>query len=645
MKDDPLRYFRVEAQELTGQLEAGLLAYEKHPELLPELFRFAHTLKGGARVVRLEATADLAHAMEDVLAHHREAGTQLSKQEVMELLGIVDAVRGELSHAAVNGRKQTLEDAATPAAPLDFATVRIGLSEMDTLAAGAHEAESVFTALRAELRELGALRRGQATGDQADRIAERERRLTTLSDSLELSLRRLSDKASVLRLLDSAMAFPELERAAHDAAALTGKQVSFTARGGNVKLDGHVLSPLRGALLHLVRNAVAHGVESPAERNQRGKPDAGHVEVLVERRGPRIAFIVSDDGGGIDPKAVRRAAAARGIATEEGDPLELIFHPGLSTSSSVSDLSGRGVGLDAVRTAVQGLKGRVEVRSQPGAGTCFELLVPVSLSSMRALAVRLGTRTLLIPFDSVVSTVLLSASNWVTRGDGRSLLHEGAALPLHDLSSWLDPNAKQKEPRLALVLQTSGGLVGLAADALVGARDIFLRPLPGAAGGSTLLLGTAFDDQGDPELVLDPQGLGLAARVAERVAVALGKKPRKILVVDDSLTTRMLEQSILEGAGYDVDLASSAKEGLEKAVHGQYGLIITDVEMPGMNGYEFTAETRRRPELRAIPVIMVSSLATEESRRRGAEAGINAYIVKGEFDQGAFLGAVRQWLG
>jgi len=645
VKEDPLRYFRVEAQELVGQLEAGLLSYEKHPELLPELFRFAHTLKGGARVVRLEATADLAHAMEDVLAHHREAGTHLSKQEVMELLGIVDAVRVELSQASANGRKEAAGEAQTPGAPLDFETVRIGLSEMDTLAAGAHEAESLFTAVRAELRELAALRHGHGTVDLADRIAERERRFTTLSDSLELALRRLSDKASVLRLLDASMAFPELERAAHDAAALTGKQVSFTARGGNVKLDGHVLSPLRSALLHLVRNAVAHGVESPFERSQRGKPETGHVEVLVERRGPRIAFIVSDDGGGIDRDAVRRAAAARGLATSEGDTLDLIFQPGLSTSSTVSDLSGRGVGLDAVRTAVQALKGRVEVRSNPGAGTRFELHVPVSLSSMRALAVRFGARTLLIPLDSVVSTVLLSASNWVVRGEGRSLLHEGAALPLHDLSSWLDPNAKQQEPRLALVLQTNGGLVGLAADALAGTRDIFLRPLPSAAGGSALLLGTAFDDQGDPELVLDPQGLGLAARGAPRADNEPRKKPRKILVVDDSLTTRMLEQSILEGAGYDVELASSAKEGLEKASQGQYGLIVTDVEMPGMNGYEFTAETRRRPELRAIPVIMVSSLASEESRRRGTEAGINAYIVKGEFDQGAFLGAVREWLG
>ncbi|HET7542847.1 MAG TPA: ATP-binding protein, partial [Polyangiaceae bacterium] len=384
MKQDPLRYFRAEAQELTGQLEAGLLAYEKHPEVLPELFRFAHTLKGGARVVRLGLMADLAHAMEDVLAHHREAGTQLSKQEVTELLGIVDAVRVELSRASASNRDEVAADTRTPGAQLDFETVRIALSEMDALAAGAHESESLFSALRAELGELGALRRGHTTSELADQIAERERRFTTLSDSLELSLRRLSDKASVLRLLDASMAFPELERAAHDAAALTGKQVSFTARGGNVKLDGHVLSPLRGALLHLVRNAVAHGVESPFERSQRGKPEAGHVEVLVERRGPRIAFVVSDDGGGIDLDAVRRAAAAQGLATGDGDALELIFHPGLSTSSSVTDLSGRGVGLDAVRTAVQALKGRVEVSSKPGAGTRFELLVPVSLSSLRA---------------------------------------------------------------------------------------------------------------------------------------------------------------------------------------------------------------------------------------------------------------------
>ena len=641
MNETALRYFRVESKELVAELEAGLLAYEKTPEVLPDLFRLAHTLKGSARVVRREAIADLAHAMEDVLAYHREAGSRLAQQEVMELLGIVDAVRAEL---ASNSAGQVTAQGSSAAKELDFETVRVSLSDMDGLAGGLQDAAALATALRAEVTAFAELRRNLGSDEAAERIAEQERRFTTFADALELGLGRLGQQANVLRLLDASMAFPELERAAHDAAVLTGKQVSFTTRGGDLKLDGHVLSPLRGALLHLVRNAVAHGIEAPEVRQARGKAAPGHVEVVVERRGQRIAFVVTDDGGGIELEAVRRAARERGLLDEGAEGFDLIFRPGVSTAESVSDLAGRGVGLDAVRAVVRRLKGTVEVRSNTGAGTTFELVVPVSLSSLRALVVRIGERRLLVPLDTVTATVALSPSNCAARGDSRVLIHDGSALALHDLQNWLEPNAEPREPRLALVLRTSRGQVALSATALVGTRDITIRSLPAAAGPSELVLGTAFDSNGDPELVLDAEGLGLTARGVERVEAAGRAKRRRILVVDDSLTTRMLEQSILEGAGYEVDLASTGKEGLEKAMQSEYGLIVTDVEMPGMDGYEFTAETRRRPELRAVPVIMVSSLASEESRRRGAEAGISSYIVKGEFDQNDFLGIVREYI-
>ena len=640
---DPLRHFHVEAAELASELEAGLLAYEEHPEVLPELFRFAHTLKGGARVVRREAIADLAHAMEDVLAHHREAGTRLAKQEVMELLGIVDGVRTALASDARSIATAGDAPGGAPLSPGDLQTVRIDLGEMDGLASGVHEAGALAANLRVELEALGGLEKNADPTGVLERFSEQQRRLALLADSLERELGRLGQELGVLRLLDASRAFAELERAVHDAAAATGKQVTLTARGAGVKLDGHVLSPLRAALLHLVRNAVAHGIEAVEVRRKHDKPAAGRVELSVERRGARIAFVLNDDGAGVDLDAVRRAASERGIAIDGEDGLDLIFQPGVSTSPSVSDLAGRGVGLDAVRSAVRKLKGTIEVRSERGRGTRFVIVVPVSLSSMPALVVGIGGRRLLVPLDTVVSSALLTGSNWTARGDERVFLHDGSALPLHNLRAWLVPDGKPKEPRLALVLATSRGQVALAADELHGKRDIIVRPLPAAAGESTLVLGSAFDSQGEPELVLDPEGLGERA-LGEDVVVPRGK-PRRILVVDDSLTTRMLEQSILEGAGYEVDLASSAQEGLEKATRGPYGLIVTDVEMPGMNGHEFTAEIKRRPELHAIPVIMVSSVASEESRKRGAEAGISAYIVKGEFDQGAFLRVVREWVG
>jgi two-component system, chemotaxis family, sensor kinase CheA len=238
-------------------------------------------------------------------------------------------------------------------------------------------------------------------------------------------------------------------------------------------------------------------------------------------------------------------------------------------------------------------------------------------------------RTLLVPLDAVVATTRLAPSSLAVAGDGRALLHEGTALPFRQLSRWLDPHAEVSPGRIAVVLTTAHGQVAVAADSLHGTRDV---------------TGIAFDSQGDPELVLDPEGLLALSAEASKGDDDAAAIERRILVIDDSLTTRMLEQSILEAAGYQVDVASCAEEGLEKALQNRYGLIVCDVEMPGMNGYEFTKETRSRPELQAIPVIMVTSLASEESRRRGRDAGVSAYIVKGEFDQGGFLRTVGELL-
>jgi two-component system chemotaxis sensor kinase CheA len=646
---DPLRYFRVEAAELIASLEAGLVSYETLPDSLPELFRLAHTLKGGARVVRLGTSADLAHAMEDVLAYHRDQGSVLSKQEVTELLQIVDAIRTALRDLPAAG---PAERADLPSEPRtvepEFDVVRVPLPEMDSIAAGILEAQSLAESLRAQVAALGDLGRTLRLGEHAAALSEQQQRLTSLSDLIDLELRRLSQQTGVLRLLNASAAFPELERAARDAAALTDKDVTLSARGGAVKIDGHVLSPLRGALLHLVRNAVAHGIEDRAARLAAGKPERGTVEVSVERRGGRIAFLVRDDGNGIDHDAVRRVAAERGISLtgKNGAPRtdELIFHPGLSTAREVSDLAGRGVGLDAVRSAVRRLKGQLNVSSEPGKGTTFEIVVPVSLSSIRALVIGVAGRTLLVPLDAVVATTRLAPSSLAVAGDGRALIHEGTALPFRQLSRWLDPHADASSGRIAVVLTTAHGQVAIAADSLHGTRDVTVRPLPRAAGKTSLVTGIAFDSQGDPELVLDPEGLLALSAEASGDDDAGAAIERRILVIDDSLTTRMLEQSILEAAGYQVDVASCAEEGLEKALQNRYGLIVCDVEMPGMNGYEFTKETRSRPELQAIPVIMVTSLASEESRRRGRDAGVSAYIVKGEFDQGGFLRTVGELL-
>jgi two-component system chemotaxis sensor kinase CheA len=325
-------------------------------------------------------------------------------------------------------------------------------------------------------------------------------------------------------------------------------------------------------------------------------------------------------------------------------PEALIFEPGLSTASQVSDLAGRGVGLDAAREAVQRCKGTVAAFALEGGGTCFEIVVPSSLTAVRALTVMVLDQICLVPLEAIESTVHLAGARIVGRGADTMIVHGESNVPFRALASALDPSVVNPPTRVGVLVQTQHGKLMLGVEALGETREVIVHPLPSAAGACPFAAGAAFDALGDPELVLDLNGLHmLHAAPSEAAAAPTAHKP--LLIIDDSLTTRMLEQSILETAGYAVDLASSGEEGLSKLREGSYGLVIVDVEMPGMNGYEFTQKLRASPAFGRLPVIMVSSLSSAESLRRGAEAGISAYIVKGEFDQGRFLRTVAELLG
>ncbi len=663
---DPSHYFRIESRELVASLEARLVADGADPGAIGELFRLAHTLKGSARVVGQGTIADLAHAMEDVLAHHRDAGTAMSPQEVGELLRIVDVIRDAILAPAAELPRPASGD-GVPGATLEV--LRIDLAEMDSLTAGVLQAQGHAELIRTRVAAVAEIRRGiegwidrafedrragldararASLDDLAASLADHQRQLSSLADSVELELRQIAQRAAVLRLVDASSVFPELERAVFDAARSTGRAARFVGRGGDVKLDAHVLSPMRAALLHLVRNAVAHGVEDADARVAAGKAMTGTVEVSVERRGGRVAFVVRDDGRGVDHDAVRRAARSRGLehAGEAGEASaeELIFRPGVSTASEVSELAGRGVGLDVVRSLVHRSKGDVTFESIPGVGTRFELVVPVSLSAIRVLTVFAGGRPVLLPLDAIEATCAIGEGDVAWGASGRTLVHGGRTLPFRSLAAILDPGATERAPRVAVVLRAAGSAVAIGVDALRGSRDVLVRKLPGVAAASPFVAGAAFDTHGDPELVIDPALLAELPDAAARSPRARAPRRRPVLVIDDSLTTRMMEQSILEAAGYDVEVASSAEEGLAMARGGRFGLFVVDVEMPGMNGYEFTREVRASAELRDVPVIMVTSLASDESRRLGREAGISAYIVKGEFDQGGFLTKVAELL-
>jgi two-component system, chemotaxis family, sensor kinase CheA len=697
---DPYKYFRIEARELLDGLASGVLELEKGGavrEVVARLLRLAHTLKGASRVVHQPGMAEAAHALEDTLAPHRE-GAPVPRERTSEMLRLIDEVGERLK--ALEAPVPPLPPRAVPtpisadtprsgsgsSPPVEIAeTVRVAIGEMDSLLEGISESAVHAGALERVASEVGLLRRlvGEVerevvrarSGAQRGRLAvglleSAESALGSLGDSIDRThqhllegtlrlgreLRQIRDEASGLRLVPAHTLFAPLARAVRDAAQARQRLVALETTGGDVRLEAHVLSAVRDALLHVVRNAVAHGIEPAADRVAAGKPASGRIHLLVEQRGGQAAFICRDDGRGLDLEAVAQAAREKGLLARDARvPLDaetasrLIFEAGLSTSVHTDEISGRGVGLDVVRDVAARFKGEARAHTEPGRGTTIEMVVPITLSSVAALAVGAGDQTAWLPLESVARALRVQAHDITAVNGSASIRYGEAAHPFAPLTSVLGIRPRDAGASAAwttVLVKADGATAAIGVDRLRGVGRIVVRALPSAAGRFPAVSGATFDLLGDPQLVLDPRGLGEAIRSCRMEARPAGPPVRPpILVIDDSLTTRMLEQSILETAGYEVELATSGEEGLEKARARRFALILVDVEMPGINGFEFIARAKADPALAGVPAILVTSLDSPEDRRRGREVGAHAYIVKGDFDEGRLRGLIRDLIG
>ncbi|HZI07740.1 MAG TPA: response regulator, partial [Archangium sp.] len=570
---------------------------------------------------------------------------------------------------------------AASGAPSDE-VVRVELGKLDSLLEGLSEAVVQLGGLRGVVESLAQAHHGadtlieQLTAPVASSGSPAERarwlsRVLSVTESLrsslvkagrqlggglgqvESELGRLRDGANTLRLVPTQTLFGPLELAARDAAASLGRQVEMHTEGGDTQIDGHVLAAVRQALVHVVRNAVDHGLETPAERRAVGKSPTGRFSLKVQRRGGRVSFVCEDDGRGVDLGRVRQVALERGVvspsevdALDEQGLMDLLFQSGFSTARAVTDVSGRGVGLDVVRDMVRRFKGDVQISSRPGLGTCITLEVPLTLASLEVLGVEAGGQRMLVPLESLSGALHLPAEAVTWTGARAAISFGGEVLPFLPLLDAMGNSGAQR-PRAWSVLVLNAGSAGRAAvgvERLLGISRRVSRPLPSSVPSLPLVAGASFDEQGVPLLLLDAAGLVRLVHQGSSGGVPKARPSQKqlILVVDDSVTTRMLEKSILEAAGYQVELAASGEEGLEKIQRGGHALLIVDVEMPGMTGLDVTRRIRSIPALQGLPILMVSSLATDEDKRRGKEAGVSAYIVKGEFQQHSYLDTVAR---
>jgi two-component system chemotaxis sensor kinase CheA len=694
MERDPYRYFRVEARELLDQLSKGAVQLDKGSaaaELIAVMLRLAHTLKGAARVVKQREIADHAHAIEDALAPFREKGIAVSRDAVDALQKALDEIALRLAALApkpqldpvtrAQASRERIADGEFGPTVDDIGSIEAvtsNVDEMDVLLETLNEASAQLATLRGG---IGPLQRAQRLvqllaerwaaprtermsgsipklasmieelGDVVDRV---HRHVNDGVEQMDRELAQVREAAERLRLLPARLMFVSLERAARDAGRALSKRIVFATSGGDVRLDAQVFGVVQGALVQAVRNAVAHGIESAAERKAAGKPVEGGVWVEVRRRGHHAVFVCRDDGRGVDLEAVRRAAEAKGLLGAEAAKLDteellrLLLGGGISTSDAVTQLAGRGIGLDVVRDAASRLRGDVSIRTEKGRGATLEIVVPVSITAVDALIVEAGGRTVAIPLDAVRRTLRVADGDLAQSAQGASILFEGRVIPFAPLERALRRVTRTRDSARSwstVIIEGANALAAVGVERLRGTQNLIVRALPDLTPSDAVIAGASLDAEGCPQLVLDPQGLVENVCSAGSVLAAVPVPRTPILVVDDSLTTRMLEQSILESAGYEVDLAISGEEAVERARQRRYALFLVDVEMPGMDGFAFIERLRADPALRDIPAILVTSRASTEDRQRGLNVGARAYIVKGEFDQTELLDKIRLLVG
>ncbi|NVJ08665.1 response regulator [Myxococcus sp. AM001] len=474
-------------------------------------------------------------------------------------------------------------------------------------------------------------------------------------EQLTLVAQVARDDLRDLRMVPASQVLEPLRRTVRETSARLDKQVTLELNGGEVRLDRRILDALKDPLLHLVRNAMDHGLESTEERRAAGKPEAGRLTVRVEPRGPRIAVVVEDDGSGLSPSRVRATAVRRGLLpADEAEKLSdaqaarLIFQPGFSTREQVTATSGRGVGLDVVQATAQRLQGSVDVAFTAGRGTRFTVDLPLTLAAALGLLVRTGTTVSAIPSDSVNRILRLNpddvgtvAGRVVARLDGEQLtflpLAEAIGLPRLPLA--LDSGKVQA----AALLTVGEDKVLYAIDEVVGQQEIVVRSLGRHLKGVRHLAGAAVLDDGRVVPVLNAAELVRAARPETRSVARETTRPR-ILVCDDALTTRFAMKSLLEIAGYPVVTAADGEEAWGILERTPCQLVVSDWQMPRLDGVGLARRIKAHPQLHRTPIILVTSLDSPEDRAAGLEAGADGYLVKREVERGRLLELVRQLL-
>ena len=687
--------YRAEARERLEAVTRLLLELEKAGSgpgvaaCVEHIYREVHSLKGAARSVSQPAVEESAHAFENLLAVAR--GQELIEEvAIRSWYGHLDRLSsliesGDAVSEAAGGVKGPVVEvvAAAPIAPLDE-SIRVAIPRLDRLMADAgsllvsEQAQSEAVSLLSELyREVVALeasfnrpRKGHRPEGHVAGLRSLRQQLQSLLQTLRRQrvegrrqLQTLADDLRAVRMMPVKTLFRSFERMVRDLALETGKRVEFEIVGEETELDKAVLDALRDPMVHLLRNAVDHGIETMAERQAAGKPETGILRLAASRRGSEVVITLKDDGRGIDPQLLRAQAVRSQLLTQaeaemSSDPqiLDIIFKSGFSTRSQADEISGRGLGLAIVRQVLEALHGKVIVGSHAvGVGATFEVAVPLTLATTRCLLLVAGGATYAVPLEAIRRSAMISQEEVVAVQGRPAIRFEDRTARFVHLAALLNGRAIDAPPRMpVLILESAAGRVAIAGDRLGEERELVVKQFPAILPSSIPgLSGAAVLASGEIVLVVDPadvvrRALGLAQGVSGLAAlVAVSGPPPKprVLVADDSLTTRTLERNILKAAGYDVVEVPDGAEALRILQAEAFDLVVSDVDMPKLDGIGLTEWIRNQPKISSLPVVLVTAAGEADDRIRGLNAGADAYIVKRQFRQSELLETVDRLLG
>jgi len=745
-----LELFREEANAQARVLSDGLLALEREPDdpaQLEACMRAAHSLKGAARIVGLQAGVDVAHAMEDSFVSAQSGHLVLDARYIDELLRGVDLLvrlggDAGVQRAEVEGFVDTLkrEVAGEPAPlrttalatnillhavvepPLQVVAPAVdeGLPEPPQRPAGARFAKDADRVLRVTAEHLNRLLSlsGEVLVESrwlkpfAESMLRMKRIQRDASRSLDVLQDALTDggldqrahgalnevrqlMAQCHRMLDDRLS--ELEnfdrrctnlaqqmydealgcrmrsfvdgtagyaRMVRDVGRSLGKQVRLDIVGETTQVDRDILELLDAPLGHLLRNAVDHGIEPPGVRMALGKPAEGVITLDARHSAGVLQISIADDGAGIDLDAVRAAVVRRGLAStatserlSDAELVEFLMLPGFSMREQVTDVSGRGVGLDVVQNMIRQVRGSTRITHEPGQGTRFALHLPLTLSVIRSLLVDLDGEPYAFPLAAVTRTLELRTDQIELLEGHQHFAFEGRQIGLVTAHQILGTRDDQPEGDAlsVVVIGNEHGAYGLVVDRFVGERMLVVQPLDARLGKIKDVSAGALMENGDPVLIVDVDDLissveklvagGQLDKVRRGGVAGAAVKRKRVLVVDDSLTVRELERKLLMTRGYDVTIAIDGMDGWNTLRAEPYDLLVTDVDMPRMDGIELVTLVKRDPNLKALPVLIVSYKERAEDRQRGLDAGADYYLAKGSFHDQALLDAVRDLIG